>query len=193
MFYHLAKKYNVVIEQKFLLIGHTQMECDFIHSTIERKITCDVFTPSEYAILFRTARRKPQAYTLTEIEHNQPFKLNGSYFTSICPGKTTGDGTVGELKAIKYKTRAIHYKLSHSGDWNLLPQRIREVELGTIQLFQHQLPLTQRKFNDVMSMVRIMPIQTRRYFEKSPSSVMFYCTLEAKHFFCFLCLYCQCC
>ncbi|CAH2002174.1 unnamed protein product [Acanthoscelides obtectus] len=36
---HLAMDLNVTIEQKFLIKGHTQMECDSVHATIERKLT----------------------------------------------------------------------------------------------------------------------------------------------------------
>ena len=45
VYLHLAKEYNIVIEQKFVIVGHTQMECDSMHSTIERKIVTDIFTP----------------------------------------------------------------------------------------------------------------------------------------------------
>ena len=42
---HLANQYNIVIEQKFLVVGHTQMECDSMHSAIERKVVGDIHTP----------------------------------------------------------------------------------------------------------------------------------------------------
>ena len=35
---HVAKKKNITVVQKYLERGHTQMECDSIHSTIERKL-----------------------------------------------------------------------------------------------------------------------------------------------------------
>ncbi|XP_064112225.1 uncharacterized protein LOC135219404 [Macrobrachium nipponense] len=40
----LARKYGINIIQKYLIAGHTQMECDSMHSTIERKMVNDVFT-----------------------------------------------------------------------------------------------------------------------------------------------------
>ena len=36
MFFHLVRTYNVTIDQKYLLTGHTQMECDSMHSYIEK-------------------------------------------------------------------------------------------------------------------------------------------------------------
>lgn len=35
---HLAVDLKTTIEQKFLVKGHTQMECDSVHGNIERKI-----------------------------------------------------------------------------------------------------------------------------------------------------------
>ena len=45
VYLHLAKEYNIVIEQRFLVVRHTQMECDSMHSTIERKIVTDISHP----------------------------------------------------------------------------------------------------------------------------------------------------
>ena len=170
LLYHLARKYNVTIDQKFLVTGHTQMECDSMHSTIERNIQMiDIFTPTEYAVLFRTSRKRPFPYTVVEIEYHHPVKLGGQYFTSIRPGKGKGDPTVGDLKAIRYERGEVQYKLSHNDDWEMLPQRVREVELDTLQLFHQQSQITQRKFQDVVSMLSIMPtVHAKRYFENLP-------------------------
>ena len=37
MYLDLSLEYNITIEQKYLVSGHTQMECDSMHYTIERK------------------------------------------------------------------------------------------------------------------------------------------------------------
>lgn len=168
MFYHLAKKYNVVIEQKFLLKGHTQMECDSMHSTIERNIVCDVFTPSDYAVIFKTARKRPYPYKVKEISYMEPFKLSGAYFPSIRPGKASGDATVNDLKAIRYTPDDIQYKLCHTDEWQILPQRIKNIELDTERLFPNMLKLTKRKHNDVMSMKNVMPVYAQQYFDGLP-------------------------
>ncbi|KAG8254785.1 hypothetical protein J6590_108141, partial [Homalodisca vitripennis] len=43
---HLSMESNVVIEQKWLVKGHTQMECDSVHSKIE-----SLLQPSYNALL----------------------------------------------------------------------------------------------------------------------------------------------
>ncbi|XP_074031390.1 uncharacterized protein [Leptinotarsa decemlineata] len=55
-----ASKYNIVIEQKYLEKGHTQMECDASHSLIERHLKGrDIFLPTDYISVIRNARQKP--------------------------------------------------------------------------------------------------------------------------------------
>ncbi|KAK3780889.1 hypothetical protein RRG08_052047 [Elysia crispata] len=141
-----------------------------MHSTTERNIQMiDIFIPTEYAVLFRTSRKRPFPYTVVEIEYHHPVKLGGQYFTSIRPGKGKGDPTVGDLKAIRYERGEVQYKLSHNDDWEMLPQRVREVELDTLQLFHQQSQITQRKFQDVVSMLSIMPtVHAKRCFENLP-------------------------
>ncbi|KAL4711620.1 hypothetical protein ACJJTC_003637 [Scirpophaga incertulas] len=58
-----AMNKNIVIEQKFLEVGHTQMEADSMHSTIERTLkNKDVHVPAEYISICRSARKKPRPY-----------------------------------------------------------------------------------------------------------------------------------
>lgn len=64
---------NVVIEQKFLIKGHTQMECDSAHSLIERKIkNKDIYLPSDFIRSTTEARVKPYPF--------EAFSLTHSYF-----------------------------------------------------------------------------------------------------------------
>jgi hypothetical protein len=56
---YLAEKYEECITQKNLEKGHTQMECDSVHATIERKLkNQDIYLPSDYARLCEKSRRK---------------------------------------------------------------------------------------------------------------------------------------
>lgn len=56
VFSELARKYRVLITQQYLVAGHTQMECDSMHSTIECKMKMDIITPRDYMIILQTAR-----------------------------------------------------------------------------------------------------------------------------------------
>ena len=59
-----AKKHGIIVEQKFLERGHTQMECDSVHAHIETKLKKrDIFVPSQYVEVMENARPK-QPYTV---------------------------------------------------------------------------------------------------------------------------------
>lgn len=55
----LAIEKNVIITQHYLEKGHTQMEVESIHSTIEGKLkNKEIYIPSDYAIICKEARPK---------------------------------------------------------------------------------------------------------------------------------------
>ena len=98
-----AAEKKKVVTQKFLEKGHTQMECDSVHSVIERRLkNQEVYVPAQYAILMRKARSKPNPYQVKYIDHTffQDFsKLR--LCTSIRPGTMPGDPTVHDIRAIR--------------------------------------------------------------------------------------------
>ena len=58
-----------VVDHKFLETGHTQMECDSMHSAIERaKRLTSVFVPSQWDTIVRMARRR-NPYVVVPIKH----------------------------------------------------------------------------------------------------------------------------
>ena len=123
----LAIRRDVKIVQKYLVVGHTQMEVDSMHATIERKLVGDIIVPHDYVVVMESARLKPSPYIVKEVSHDEVLKLDGSYLSSIRPGKKAGDPTVYDLRALEFKsTGAINYKLdfSENSRWEQLPQRI---------------------------------------------------------------------
>ena len=49
-----------IIEHKFLVSGHTQMECDSMHSAIEKcKKVISVYAPSQWHMVISMARKNP--------------------------------------------------------------------------------------------------------------------------------------
>lgn len=108
---HLAIKRGVKIVQKYLVVGHTQMELDSMHPTIERKLIGDIYIPHDYVVM-ESARLKPSHYVVKQVSHDEVLKLNGSYLSSIRPGKKTGDPTVYNLRALEFQSSGtINYKL----------------------------------------------------------------------------------
>ena len=54
-----------IIDHKFLESGHTQMECDSMHSAIEfAKKKTELYIPSKWATIIRMTRRKNPYYVV---------------------------------------------------------------------------------------------------------------------------------
>jgi len=108
-------QHQVQIEQKFLVKGHTQMECDAVHSVIERKLkNKEIYLPSEFIRLTKEARKHPEPYEAKHLSHDNflDFK-NHHHYKSIRPGRTKGDPEVKDIRSLKYdpKAQKIQYKL----------------------------------------------------------------------------------
>ena len=58
-----------------------------MHSSIERRMVNDIFTPRDYVVILERVRIRPSPYTAKEVKHGEMLKLNGSYFLSTRPDK----------------------------------------------------------------------------------------------------------
>ncbi|GFO07511.1 hypothetical protein PoB_003401600 [Plakobranchus ocellatus] len=58
-FLKLASETKVCREHKYAAPGHTQMACDSVHRTIERRLVVDIFTPHDYATVMQHSRPVP--------------------------------------------------------------------------------------------------------------------------------------
>ncbi|KAK4882616.1 hypothetical protein RN001_005935 [Aquatica leii] len=75
---HLSSELKITIEQKYLVKGHTQMECDSVHALIERKIkNQSIYLPSDYFRLCQESRKTSPYETIT-LDHSffKDFKKN---------------------------------------------------------------------------------------------------------------------
>ncbi|CAG9773284.1 unnamed protein product [Ceutorhynchus assimilis] len=100
---NIAIKHNVVILQKFLYKGHTQMEADSMHSVIERRLrNRDINVPADYVQYCSTARLNPRPYFVKYCTFNFFKNFDGVRFhNSIRPGRKAGDPVVTDLKQIR--------------------------------------------------------------------------------------------
>ena len=127
MYLSLSMESNVTIVQKYLVSGHTEMECDSMHSVIQRKMVSELYHPREYLLLMQSARSHPFPYKVKEMKFNGVMKMSKHHVNSIRPGKKSGDPVVHDLRALKYTpSGSIPYKLSlnSASSWENLPQRI---------------------------------------------------------------------
>ena len=137
------------IFQKYLVVGHTQMECDSMHSVIERNLVCDIYTPSNLRVVMETARQNPSPCHVKQLQHVDFKKMPDTRFNSIRPGRKAGDSVVTQLSPIHYTPRGqMLYKEFHEDeDWPSLPTRIATLAPENIE-WEPLYKLQKRKFED---------------------------------------------
>lgn len=154
---NLAMENDLCIVQKYLEKGHTQMECDSMHSTIERKIQGRVINvPADYIQLAKTARKFPRPYTVKYLQHDFFKDFSGqNFYKSIRPGFKVGDPTVQDIRALKYNSDgSIDFKVRHSDDFKPLPARqMKKVKVVPFQalpsLYKGSLKIKKEKYDNL--------------------------------------------
>lgn len=122
---HISVTNHVIIEQKYLEVGHTQMEADSIHSTIERRLRYkNINVPADYISVIKEARMS-QPYTVQYWEHGFFKSFDGHlFYKSIRPGIGVGSNCVVDVRAFRYLPEGnIQFKLYFSDEWTDIPQR----------------------------------------------------------------------
>lgn len=162
-----ATKYKTEVTQKYLVVGHTQMECDSVHATIEtRKKQKELFVPADFVRIIKEARPQ-EPYQVRYIDHK--FFLDYSKmncYKSIRPGTKAGDPCVVDIRTLKYTDTKIEYKLHFDHDWKLLPQRSTRPSTSEAEkLYSQSLPITTRKFNDLQSMKNLFAKDYHSFYD----------------------------
>jgi len=175
----LAKTKSITIEQLFLTKGHTMMEADNVHSTLEHYFKSPIYSPGDYISRMRLARC------------NQPYKINVleySFFknyddvcslTSLRPGKKTGDKVVTDICKIQYTHEGeILYKTEFEDGWTKLPEqkkvkitRRTVIESQTLtNLYNAPLPISDTKFKDLQSLKPVIDKEYHPFYDNLPHS-----------------------
>ena len=163
---------QVTVQQKFLEKGHTQMEADSIHATIERKLKHRmIYWPNDYVTVIKECRPS-QPYEVFEMkfEHFLDFSKI-AYLQSIRPGKKPGDPQVHNLRALKYTIDGkVEFKVNHDDPYNQLPQRIKmsvnPYEIN--RLFANRLKVKKMKFDHLQQLKFVMPSIYHEFYDNLP-------------------------
>ncbi|CAG9837767.1 unnamed protein product [Diabrotica balteata] len=167
--------HGVTITQKFLEVGHTQMEGDAVHSAIERKLkNRNIHLPSDYLAVTKEARTRPFPYEALMIPHNffKNYADESTWrYTTIRPGRKVGDPRVIDIKAIMYKpTGSIQVKLNFDDDWTDLPLRPRQIPVITEYKPMHNtpIPITATKFKHLQELKTVIPPDCHGFYDSLP-------------------------
>lgn len=165
--FHLGKIMNVTIVQKYLEKGHTQMECDSMHSCIERNLkNREIYTPGQYVDICKSARANPRPYEVSYLDHTFFKDYSGlRYASSIRPGNQIGDPQVVHIRALKYQSDGIYYKLAFDDDWKPLPRRLSTHAVSEVKALHLQpRKIKLQKFNDLQQLKTVIPSDFHSFY-----------------------------
>lgn len=171
-----AIKHKLTIEQKFLETGHTQMEADSMHSTIERALKNKIINvPADYIGICRAARKNPCPYDVTYLTHDFFKKYaDVQFYKSIRPGRGKGDARVTDIRALRYTQHGeLFFKLRFCDSWQKISQR-RDSNVVALQwnqlkqLHQKRRNITARKFEDLQHLKTCLPKDYHKYYDDLP-------------------------
>lgn len=175
---NLSVKCNIDIEQKFLEKGHTQMEADAMHSTIERKLRhVNINVPADYVEICLRARENPAPYKVTYLNYDffKDFsKVN--FLKSLRPGKKVGDPLVTHIRALQYRPdSSIWYKLRHTEEYQELHySRVNKdtrknlaCEINDLpQLYNGPIPIKREKFLHLQDLKRSLEKDYHDFYDR---------------------------
>ena len=172
MLLDFAIVHQVTIQQKFLEKGHTQMEADSIHATIERKLKHrTIYWPNDYVSVMKECRPS-QPYDVAEMKFEDFLDFSKiGYLQSIRPGKKVGDALVHQLRALRYtEDGKVEFKLNHDDAYKPLPQRVKmAVDPYEIKpLFPSRLKVKKMKFDHMQQLKFVMPSIYHEFYDNLP-------------------------
>ncbi|KAK9745449.1 hypothetical protein QE152_g6956 [Popillia japonica] len=173
---HFAIDHNVTIEQKYLEKGHTQMECDAVHSRIERKLKRRVTQlPSEYISVIREARSNPTPLDVCYLTYKDFLNYDDKtsfIYNSIRPGRVPYDPVVTNLRALKYTPEGrIFYKIDFDDDYKELPHRPKAINIKAIsfrRVFQQRLKIKYCKWIHLQHLKQHLTPDTHAFYDLLP-------------------------
>lgn len=153
---NLSTDKNIEIEQLILEKGHTMMQVDSVHSTLEHLFKPPIYSPNDYINLM--ARARP---TRPYVVHHLEYKFFKNYertcqLDSIRPGKKAGDPVVTDIRELLYKDGDIFFKLRHPDEWKILPQRRLRIILKLTALYNTPRKIDKTKYDSLQSLKNYM-------------------------------------
>ena len=169
----LAVEKKITIEQLYLERGHTMMEADSVHATLDQLFkSTEIYAPSDYLVHMRQAR-PGQRYDVKYVDFNffGQFEHQPGNFSSIRPGRKVGDPQVTDLRGLVYlPSGQIQFKLRHSDQWRYLPVRNALGKRTTPQkLYKKPLKINADKLKHLQELKDCIPAEYHSFYDSLES------------------------
>jgi hypothetical protein len=172
-----ASQKNIVVYQKYLERGHTQMECDSAHSCIERKYRKkEIFVPQMYVQCIKEARQSHNStpYEVEYVDHTFFKNFEAlTYYPSIRPGRGVGSSVVTDIRVVKYLPEGkMQFKLSYSDeDFQDVPKprisrNVQNSDTNLIgKLYTGNLRIKKSKYLHLMQLKSVIPKDFHGFYD----------------------------
>ncbi|MEW8545290.1 MAG: hypothetical protein AB2693_17345 [Candidatus Thiodiazotropha sp.] len=170
-----------VVDHKFLASGHTDMECDSMHSAIEfAKKKTPIYVPTQWNTVIHMARRK-NPYSVVPLKHSDIIDFKQIRAQKVKNVKTTVDGKKINWRKIRWmrfqketpNTCLIKYDLDEEFQAIQLTgiKRGRSTDVSSTseklpRRYQSKLPISAAKKKDLVDLCKagIIPTEFHEYY-----------------------------
>ncbi|XP_036340055.1 uncharacterized protein LOC118749365 [Rhagoletis pomonella] len=164
-----------LIDHKFLVVGHTHMECDTVHSQIEKKkkkFVNSIHHPHDWATLIVTTNHK---YNAIEMVQDQYFDFGSLLKNKYTWRNTNTLGDKFEWKLIRWmryeksKSGILQYKLSLQPDedfkeLDITQQRRKITNFELKKCYSAPLPISCNKKPDLQSVLPFINAEFHNFY-----------------------------
>jgi len=163
------------IDHKFMVPGHTRMECDSDHARIEKarkRYSGSINHPNDWTHMIRWAGGKK--FEVIDMHQSNFFDFSSLLKTKYKMSKlnTVGDKFVFQetkwLRYIKGKLNTVYYKnsLTEEEDFLSLDLSRKKVKNSAIlpNTYSEELPITTEKKKDLLSLLPLIPEVFHQYY-----------------------------
>ena len=167
-----AVDHNITIYHKYLEVGHTHMECDSVHSAIEKRkqLMLPVHLPTDYIDIIQSARKsKAGKYDAKYLE----FSFFRDYkevcdIKTIKPSKEVGPPYAVHIWQLSYTAKCtIKYNLTYDEcNWKSLPYKIKLNHSTPKQLYASPLKISFSKWTHLQEIKTTIPKQFHRFYDQ---------------------------
>lgn len=157
------------IEQKFMEVGHTEMEVDSVHSTIDSaRKNLSVHTPDEWPVIIKMARRR-KPYIVHEVEQTDIFDLHKLSKDIGMKNAPVNWMKVKSVRVSKGVTDKFEVKESYNEDYRMVSlkpagRQLRSKQSSTCkhdvasialrQAYENRRPISVAKKNDLLKLCK---------------------------------------
>ena len=159
---------NITIYHKYLEVGHTHMDVDSVHATIERaKKNQDIKLTTDYINVITSARKR-NPYKVKYLDYNffNDYK-SVCDIASIKPSKAVGHPYVTDIRQLKYSPDgSMQFNLSYCEDkWQKLPYEINILHRTPPPRYYGVNMITYAKWHDLQDIKMTLPKDWQAFFD----------------------------